>query len=211
VRNSAWQHLFGLATTREQMEAVVQLFPKWRDSKPRRSFNIQNAELFARRCEELKCPDLALNVFADHSKYGFDLASPRAARRLLHALHDEYPLKDTITLAALFGVYKLPPISSDLISCAMFTAACLKHRTSQSLTVARQMVPQLKELLTNTDPKEMELPQDGRGWVKVDAKEKGWLARSLANVEQALGKEEGDHSWLSKWRQDSGHGEAVSP
>ncbi|KZT67096.1 hypothetical protein DAEQUDRAFT_714002 [Daedalea quercina L-15889] len=209
VRNAAWQHLFQLATTREQMEAVVQLFPKWRNTKGNRVFSAQNAELFARRCEELKCPDLALRVFADHPKYGFDLVSLRAARRLLHSLYKEYPLQDTITVAALFGVYRLPPISSDLICCAMFAAACFKHHTTQSLTVARQILPQLKELLTKTDPKEMELPKDGRGWVKIEAKEKEWLARSLANVEEALGKEEGEYSWLSRWRQDSGHAQAV--
>lgn len=115
-----------------------------------------------------------------------------------------------MTVAALFGVYKLPPISSDLISCAMFTAACLKQHTTQSLVIAREMVPQLKELLTKTSPKAMELPTTGPGWVKVEAKEKGWAARSLAVIEQALTKEEGDYSWLSKWRQDSGHAQVVS-
>ena len=48
IRNAAWQELFQLATTREQMEAVVNLFPKWRDTKPGRVFNVQNAELFTR-------------------------------------------------------------------------------------------------------------------------------------------------------------------
>lgn len=115
-----------------------------------------------------------------------------------------------MTVAALFGVYKLPPISSDLISCAMFVAACLKHHTAQSLVIAREMLPQLKELLAKTSPNDMELPTSGPGWVKVDAKEKGWAARSLAYIEQALAKEEADHSWLSKWRQDSGHAQVVS-
>lgn len=32
-RHTAWQHLFQLAATREQMEQVVDLFPLWRDSK----------------------------------------------------------------------------------------------------------------------------------------------------------------------------------
>ena len=52
IRNAAWQELFQLATTREQMEAVVNLFPKWRDTKPGRVFNVQNAELFTRECSE---------------------------------------------------------------------------------------------------------------------------------------------------------------
>ena len=115
-----------------------------------------------------------------------------------------------MTVAALFGVYKLPPISYDLISCAMFVAACLKQHTAQSLVIAREMLPQLKELLAKTSPNEMELPSTGPEWVKVEAKEKGWAARSLAYIEQALAKEEGDHSWLSKWRQESGHAQAMS-
>lgn len=55
IRNGAWQELFQLATTRQQMEAVVNLFPKWRDTKPRRVFNVQNTELFTRMCSASYC------------------------------------------------------------------------------------------------------------------------------------------------------------
>ena len=44
VRNSAWGHLFDLATTRAQLERVAELFPRWRDS--RREFNEQTAKNF---------------------------------------------------------------------------------------------------------------------------------------------------------------------
>ena len=44
VRNSAWGHLFDLATTRAQLERVAELFPRWRDS--RRVFNEQTAKNF---------------------------------------------------------------------------------------------------------------------------------------------------------------------
>ena len=44
VRNSAWGHLFDLATTRTQLERVAQLFPRWRDS--RRVFNEQTVKNF---------------------------------------------------------------------------------------------------------------------------------------------------------------------
>lgn len=48
VRNSAWQHMFGLATTREQLESVTELFSKWRDS--RRTFDDGTVQLFVREC-----------------------------------------------------------------------------------------------------------------------------------------------------------------
>ena len=44
VRNSAWGHLFDLATTRAQLERVTELFPRWRDS--RREFNEQTVKNF---------------------------------------------------------------------------------------------------------------------------------------------------------------------
>jgi hypothetical protein len=44
VRNSAWGHLFDLATTRAQLERVAELLPRWRDS--RREFNEQTTKNF---------------------------------------------------------------------------------------------------------------------------------------------------------------------
>ena len=44
VRNSAWGHLFDLATTRDQLKQVTELFPRWRDS--RREFNEKTAQRF---------------------------------------------------------------------------------------------------------------------------------------------------------------------
>ena len=44
VRDSAWGHLFDLATTRAQLERVTELFPRWRDS--RREFNEQTVKNF---------------------------------------------------------------------------------------------------------------------------------------------------------------------
>ena len=46
VRRTAWQQLFSLATTAEQLERVTELFPKWRDS--RQQFTPQIAEAFVR-------------------------------------------------------------------------------------------------------------------------------------------------------------------
>jgi len=44
VRDSAWGHLFDLATTRTQLERVAELFPQWRDS--RRVFKEQTVKNF---------------------------------------------------------------------------------------------------------------------------------------------------------------------
>ena len=46
VRDTVWQQMFQLATSKEQMEAVVELFPKWRDSK--RRFTPAMSEAFVR-------------------------------------------------------------------------------------------------------------------------------------------------------------------
>jgi len=209
VRNTAWQHLFDLATTKEQMEQVVELFPKWRDS--RRVFTEKCAEAFVRRCEELKCPTLALKVFSNHTKYGFDLSSIQAGRHLLHSLHVEHPIQETITLAALYKVYNLPAISSDLISCAMLTSACFKEGSEQSLVVAKAMVPSLREMLEKTDAKEWALVEKGQPErARLEVKEKAWLAWTLAKIEKALSKQGEEFEWLRRWRESVGHTQAVA-
>ena len=48
VRNTAWQHLFELALTKEQMEQITEIMPKWRESG--RAFTERNAEAFVRTC-----------------------------------------------------------------------------------------------------------------------------------------------------------------
>ena len=104
------------------------------------------------RCEELRCPQLALQVFSDHPKYGFDLSSPTAARHLLHSLHIQHPLSSSITLVALYKLYDLPPISQDLVTCSLLTSACYNDNTQASLVVAKSLVPELKKLLQEKSP-----------------------------------------------------------
>ncbi|KAI9064658.1 hypothetical protein FKP32DRAFT_1757257 [Trametes sanguinea] len=200
VRTAAWHHLFSLATTPEQLERVADLFPKWRDAK--RTFRPATPEKFARRCEELHCPQLALKVFGDHSKYGLDLTL-EAARPVLHALHIEHPLQDTITFTSLFGVYNLPPASADLVCSSLLMTACFKHGSEESLTVARALVPSLQQLLDKTQPASMALSDEDHG--KPADKEKRWLAWTLKKVEKALQRQELDFSWLRQWRVASGY------
>ncbi|PCH40335.1 hypothetical protein WOLCODRAFT_143042 [Wolfiporia cocos MD-104 SS10] len=202
VRNTSWQHLFMLAVTKEQLEEVSEMFPLWRDYG--RQFDPIAAKVFIRRCEQLRCPQLALKVFGDHPKYGFDLFSIRAARQLLHSLHVEHSIQDTMLVTGLLGVYKLPPVSSDLVSCAMLTSACYKHGTSQSLTIARAMLPHLQTLLNSVDPKSMQLPTERTERAKLENKEKAWLAWSLTKIEKILRGEGAEFSWLEQWRKNSG-------
>ncbi|KAI0823292.1 hypothetical protein BC628DRAFT_1385710 [Trametes gibbosa] len=202
VRSSAWLHLFSLATTPDQLERVAGLFPKWRDA--RRTFLPTTGEQFARRCAELRCPQLALKVFGDHSKYGLDLTQ-EAARSLLHALHLHHPLQDTITLTALFSVYNLPPVSSDLINSALLLTACFKHASEESLAVAHALVAPLQQLLEKTEPSTMSLRGTDQG--TPAEKQKRWLAWTLRKVEKALQHEELDVAWLTQWRVASGYAE----
>jgi hypothetical protein len=113
----------GLASTEQQLAQVAELFPKWKDA--RREFAPAIAEAFVRRCEELACPRLALQVFGDHSKYALPLSLP-AARHLLHSLHSKHPVQCAIAASALYRLYDLPPVSTDLVSCSLLTSACLK-------------------------------------------------------------------------------------
>ncbi|KAH8075989.1 hypothetical protein BXZ70DRAFT_902565 [Cristinia sonorae] len=210
VRNSAWTHLFGLATSSQQMEKVVKLFPQWRDMG--RAWTPQIAENFIRRCEELACPQIALQVFTDHPKYGMDLSTLPAARQLLHSLHVEHPLSDSIAVSALYKIYDLPPLSSDLISCAMLASACFKNNTPESVAVAKGLVPSLRSLLEKTPPKDMALPAktDKALRARTAEKEKAWLAWTLAKIEKALEKQGEDFAWLRQWRGESGHLQAAA-
>ncbi|EGO03190.1 hypothetical protein SERLA73DRAFT_174650 [Serpula lacrymans var. lacrymans S7.3] len=196
VRQSAWLRLFQLATTSEQLEQVSQLFPCWRDSG--KEFDSLHAEAFVRRCEELKCPPLALKIFGDHSKYGFGLTSLFAARHLLHSLHVNHPLEDTMTAAALFGVYNHPPVSSDPVACSMLTSACLKHNTKHSRTVATALIPQFRSLISQTPP--IALPQKTQVRAQYPEKPKMWLWWTSAKIEKALRSNGKDFLWLRKWR-----------
>lgn len=220
VRDSAWGHLFDLATTRAQLERVIELFPRWRDS--RRVFGESTvkrfiSELFgfavtARiqqrtqgRCHELKCSDLALNVFSNHSKYAFPLASIGTARQLMHSLHLKHPLASSVTLMALFPAYNLPPVSADLVSSAMLTRACLNQKSKESKVLEGVLIPSIKRLLDETPP--IPLSTSVR---HSEDREQVWLARTLAKIEEALKERGQDYLWLYRWRERSGHLEPTS-
>ncbi|KAG6838778.1 hypothetical protein C0991_008514, partial [Blastosporella zonata] len=162
VRNSAWVHLVQLSTGEQQLDQVSGMFPGWVAAGNK--FDHAFSELFVRaypppstlvltlltcvtgRCEELKCPLVALKVYGDFPKYSLPLSLP-AARQLLHSLHTKYPLENVMTAASLYDVYKLPAVSEDLVSASLVAAACFKHNSKASRSVGMVIAPQIKKLL----------------------------------------------------------------
>ncbi|KAI0768968.1 hypothetical protein BD413DRAFT_493542 [Trametes elegans] len=190
IRTSVWNHLITLATTPEQLERIAALMPAWRNAK--RKFAQGAPELFARQCARHRCPGLALQVFGNHPKYGLDL-TPKAARVLLHALsYNKHPIQDIITLTALYGVYKLPPISNDLVSCTLVVSSCLSADTPESVAVAQALLPSLQQLLTHANLAEMR---------RVDKRR---VVASLAKIQLLLEQKEIDAAWLKQWRATNG-------
>jgi hypothetical protein len=154
----------------------------------------------AGRCDELECPDLALDVFGNHSKYGFPLASVAVARQLMHSLHLKHPLASSVTLMALYPAYNLPPISTDLVSSTMLATACLSQESKQSKVLMDVLLPSIKHLLKSTPPTPPSKPIR-----HSEDRERFWLARTLAKIEEALQKQGRDYQWLHEWRERSGH------
>ncbi|KAF8635774.1 hypothetical protein AX17_003861 [Amanita inopinata Kibby_2008] len=199
VRNSAWINLVGLAATKEQLQEVAELFPGWRASG--REFDTQFSELFVRRCQELSCPLLALDVFGDYAKYSLKLTLP-GARQLLHSLHVDHPIDKVIAASALYSVYSLTPIAQDLVSCSMLVSACFKHNSKDSLKVANALVPHLRRMVQQTGPVSVGAPTEK----KATEKSQAWLQWTLRKVDKALFAQNDTRAeWLRDWRTRNGH------
>lgn len=216
VRQSAWLRLFQLASKPEHLERVSEMFPRWRDSG--KTFKPAHAEMFARtlsryistpfdrlctpvfigRCEELKCPLLALKIFGDHTKYGFGMTSLPAGRQLLHSLYDKYPLENTITAASLFGVYGLPSVANDLTSTAMLYASCVRSKDPHAQVVAKNLKRQFTKQIVQTD--EVKEPTERLVRAQHGMKPTLWLAKAIKQIKTAH-REQGlpPASFLGMW------------
>ena len=82
----------------------------------------------------------------------FPLTSVAVVRRLMHSLHLRHPLPSSVTLAALYLVYNLSPISTDFVSSTMLATACLSQEFKQSKVLVGVLLPLIKCLLKNTSP-----------------------------------------------------------
>ncbi|KAG9311494.1 hypothetical protein JVU11DRAFT_7690 [Chiua virens] len=195
VRATAWLRLFQLASKAEHLEAISEMFPRWRESGS--SFSSLDVEMFVRRCEELDCPLLALKVFGDHPKYGLPLSSFPAARTLLHSLYRTYPLENVIAAVSLFGVNNLSPVTNDPASCAMFYAACLRSKNKHASLLGRDVRIALQTLLNETtpypEPKEKNLR--ARYSVKPDI----WLLEALRDIKKTKKDQGRGASWITEW------------
>ena len=197
VRNSAWVQMVQLATTEAQLKGVVDMRPAW--IARGRAFDASFSELFVRRCEELRCPQLAVDVYGAYAKYGVPLSLP-AGRQLLHSLHLQHPLSTTLTAAALYPVYNLPPVSEDLVSCALLTTACFHHAhvaksgeglspksQKAALKAAQEIAPQLEALL--------------RAPATVESdKQNKWVTWSLKKIDAALKGVGEKRKLFEEWR-----------
>ncbi|KAG6828319.1 hypothetical protein H0H92_008382 [Tricholoma furcatifolium] len=207
----SWSQLVQLATTEQQLEALVEALPSWKlaglkDAKVKLPDGF--SELFARRCEELNCPLLSLKVYGDFARYNVPLPLP-AARQLIHSLHTKYPLENVMTAAALYDVYNLPAASEDVVSASMIAAACFKHNTHHSLAVANAIVPQIQANIKQKKPRALQPRKEGAPPVTFDQKPDIWLKWALKKVDKAIFVKTGTRAnWLKSWRERSGHLEA---
>ncbi|KAI0779678.1 hypothetical protein C8Q74DRAFT_1316206 [Fomes fomentarius] len=173
-RDTVRKNLLNVAASRDQLERLVELIPRWRDAK--RQCPNRTAVHSAKRCSRLHCSDLALTVFSDRPKYGLDL-SKDAATITLHGLQASHPIQDCLTFTSPYNIYRLPPITSDTTSTAFLL-----------------MVPSLQSLLANTDPKAKD-----RLLRLFVIKERKWLAMTLINLSGYIKRHGIEHKWLDEF------------
>ena len=157
--------------------------------------------LLTGRCVELRCPELALTVFNNRPVYRMDLTLP-AARQLLYALHEGRQLSDVVLLAALFPMYNLPALSSDPISCALLTSACLREvnisGSEPAQAIAATLLSPFKQLLSQTPP--MPVSVGGNRFL-----ESRWMKDAMLSILDSLGVEGHEASWVRDWCRRSGY------
>jgi len=152
IRSRTWLTMMQLAKDGEDMKKVVDLLPMLHAGGGGGSaLPSLFAEEFVRRCEQLGCQPLALEVFGNYAKYNVTL-TPNAGRWLIHSIHVLYPLKDLLIAASLFSIYNIS-LTEDLVSASMFAAACFKHDTSQSRAVANLLLPEIKRMVEEEEKK----------------------------------------------------------
>jgi hypothetical protein len=195
VRSTAWLRLFQLAAKAEHLESVAEAFPGWRESG--KSFSSLDAEMFIRRCEELEYPLLALKVFGDHPKYGFDLTSLPGARNLLHSVYQKSSVENAVAAAALFGVYKLPPVTSDAACCAMLYAACLRSKNKNAGYLGKDLRLHLQTLLEKTEP--FAQPKERIVRARYSSKPDLWLLEALGDIKKTRKERGRGASWITEW------------
>ncbi|KZV76625.1 hypothetical protein PENSPDRAFT_622544 [Peniophora sp. CONT] len=201
VRTSAWTHLIQLATSEEQLKRVADAFADW--TTVGREFKEEQAVLFVQRCNQLKCPTLAVDVFSNRPYYRFDLKSVEAARELLHSVYKDSLFKESVLVSTLFTLYNLPPLANDIVSCSMLLSQCLAVDTPESRVIAGALLPAFKQSIDNSSP--MPLPTDPASRKQGEERHLSWLKNAAGTIDSRLRARGEDTTWLRKWRVASGH------
>ncbi|KAF8891475.1 hypothetical protein CPB84DRAFT_1683312 [Gymnopilus junonius] len=148
--------LLGLAQSEAELKKVAELLPRWKEAWD--SIPTVFPEAFVRRCHETKCPLLPISVFGDYAKYQLTLTLP-AGQWLIYSLISQvsHPLEQLMVATALYTVYELPPVSSDLTSAAMVVAACVADGSDKALGLAEELRPFVEKLLRRQEKVRLEL------------------------------------------------------
>ncbi|KAF8960433.1 hypothetical protein BDZ97DRAFT_1665763 [Flammula alnicola] len=178
IRKRMFVTLLDLAASEDELRKIVALIPRYKEVGGELIDSF--AEAFVRRCQELQCPPLALEVFGNYAKYDIRL-NLEAAQWLVHSLYISHPLEKLMIATALYPVYNLPPVSEDLASASMVAAACYKHKTPESLSVAEALRPKINAML--------EQVQISQAPDHASKKKNKWIAWSLQRANKAKGGE----------------------
>lgn len=138
VRHGALRQLAALADTPEQLRNVAALFPDW--ARCGYTLDDDTATTYIGRCISMGKPQIAVTLLLNGHKHKFNLPSLPVARKLLQALiaSGTSTLRNTLSYAAIYTAYHLPPAAEDPASCAMLINACLKAGTPEALQVAEE-------------------------------------------------------------------------
>ncbi|CAK5262639.1 unnamed protein product [Mycena citricolor] len=215
ARRSVFPQLIQLSTTPEHLQSIVALMHPWKnsslgtqgkarlgaDGKPKgvHPYDDATSEHFARRCEELKVPELALKVFGDYSQHGLKLTVP-AGRRILHGLVvNERPFEDVITATALYEVYSLPPVHEDLPSSALLLSACLRHLKTAEGAQKRKTQALVNGLLASLEQSLKATPPMAASRDIRDKTIRKWLKSAMLDLSAFLQEKGQAKSWLERW------------
>ncbi|KAK0192484.1 hypothetical protein F5146DRAFT_999672 [Armillaria mellea] len=193
VKVASFNRLMDLATTAEQLSSLVDLIPSWAKYHGRGMKN-STADVFVRRCDDLKCPQLALKVFGNFPLYQVKLTRP-GAQQLLYTLHrTSAPLEDLLLTAAFFPIYQLGPLENDIVSLSILAAASVKAGKHDLETA----------LLTRIH-KSLGIKEGSNG-VRVEGTDlrTKWVMWHLREIDMGLEKRDGRPlKWLREWRHRS--------
>ncbi|CAA7268664.1 unnamed protein product [Cyclocybe aegerita] len=218
IRKRVWFGLLDLAQSEEELRRVVGLWPAYVAGREReRERGVYPEGLagdFVRRCAELKCPNLALEVFGDWARYNLDL-DLSAARWLVHSLaiplvapstyspsstpssppqsssqnlEQPQPLDNLLLALSLYPIYALPPVSSDLPTAAMAASACFAHGGDKAVRLAEELVPCIAGLVAQSSNSNSTV-EEGKGSGVGKEKKEGKAKGKVQGVKVAKGKE----------------------